>query len=454
MNRARARTDRAGLAPRRAAIEILRRVDQERAFADVLLGHQLDNFPSADRRLLTRLVLGAIAWQGRLDYEIEQLAGRPPGDLAPAVRAILRLGLFQLRFMDRVPAHAAVNTAVEIAKEHPHTRKAAGLINAVLRKASSTAFAMPPRDRDELGYLAIAWSHPRWLVERFVAWFGLADAERLMAANNEAAPNAIRLNLARGSRDELLRRLREAGLSFLEDGGLPESALLASATGVRAGASGEGLYYPQSEAAQWIARLLAPEPGATVVDCAAAPGGKTTHLAELVGAGGRVIAIDLNWRGLKRARQLASSLGHRNIDFVCADLTVSVPLCDAQFDFVLLDAPCTGLGTLREHPEIRWRLKPGDPARMAVMQLSMLERAAGLLRRGGALVYSVCSFAPEEGPEVIEKFLAARRDFTLDRTPCVHPVIARELRDDGTLLTRPDLGGRDGFFAARVIRMR
>ncbi len=452
--RAAARGDRAGLAPRRAAIQILRRVDQEGAFADVLLGHQLDAFSAADRRLLTRLVLGTIAWQGRLDYELERLAGRPPGDLDPAVLAILRLGLLQLRLLDRVPPHAAVDTAVEIAKEHPRTRSAAGLINAVLRKASSSAVEMPARARDEAAYLAIAGSHPRWLVERFIAWFGIEQAERLMAAHNDAAPNAIRLNLARGSREELLARLRAAGFLFVEDGGLPETAFLASAVGLGAGAGVEGLYYPQSEASQWIAHLLAPAPGAVVVDCAAAPGGKASHLAELIGAGGRVLALDLNPRGLERARTLAQALGHRNLDFVCADLTGPLPLGDARFDFVLLDAPCTGLGTLREHPEIRWRLKPGDPARMAALQLAMLAQSARLVRPGGAMVYSVCSLAPEEGSGAVRDFLATHRDFALDRAPRVPPPIARELREDGTLVTRPDLGGRDGFFAARMIRVR
>jgi 16S rRNA (cytosine967-C5)-methyltransferase len=191
-----------------------------------------------------------------------------------------------------------------------------------------------------------------------------------------------------------------------------------------------------------------------VVDCAAAPGGKATHLAELVGSAGRVLALDVNFSGLMRARMTAEALGHRNLDLVCADLTAAIALGESQFDFVLLDAPCTGLGTLREHPEIRWRLGPGDPARLAELQSRMLARAAALLRPGGAMVYSVCSLAPEEGIGVVRNFLALHPEFAIDRAPRVHPVIARELREDGTMLTRPDRGGRDGFFAARIIRSR
>lgn len=450
---ARGRGDGAGLRARRAAIQILRRVDEDGAFADVLLGHQLDTFALADRRLITRLVLGTLAWQGRLDYELDRFVSRLAADLDPALRAILRLGLFQLRFMDRVPVHAIVDTAVEIAKENPRTRNAGGLVNAVLRRASSSAIELPARAADETGYLAVAWSHPHWMVERFIDWFGIADAERLMAANNEAAPNVIRLNLARGTRAKLLERLRAGGLMPGADSGLPETVCLRSAAGIGIDRSG-GLYYPQSEASQWICHLLAPAPGAIVIDCAAAPGGKAAHLAELIGSGGRVLALDVNFAGLRRARQTADALGHRNLKLACADLTVAIPLREAQFDFVLLDAPCTGLGTLREHPEIRWRLRPGDPARLAELQTLMLTAAAALLRPGGAMVYSVCSLAPEEGIGVVRNFLALHPGFAIDRAPRVHPAIAPEIREDGTMLTRPDRGGRDGFFAARIIRER
>lgn len=445
---------RAGIAVRRTAIEIVRRVGEDGAFADVLLGHHIDAFEPADRRLLTLLVLGTIAWQGRIDYELERLSNRAVSQIAPAILAILRVGLFQLRFMDRVPRHAAVDTAVEIAKHNVDTARAAGLINAVLRRAATISIGLPPRHKDQVGYLAIAWSHPRWLVEKFIEWFGSDQAARLMAANNAAAPNVIRLNLARGTHDELLTRLRGEGLEPADGGILPETVILRSAVGIGPSFSSSGLYYVQSESSQWIARLLAPTPGAVIVDCAAAPGGKASHLAELAGPKGRVIALDINHAGVLRARKSALTLGHRNIDFVCADLTAATPFRAGQFEFVMLDAPCTGLGTLREHPEIRWRLKPDDPARMGQVQLRMLTQAAGLLRPGGAIVYSVCSLAPEEGPHVIGGFLGQHPEFAIERKPDVHPALADELQSDGALVTRPDLDGRDGFFAVRLKRVR
>src|SRR6266481_4076482 len=195
-----------GLASRLAAVEILYRVDQESGYADVLLGGRLPDFAPADRRLITRLVLGTLAWQGRLDFELAHLTGRKLAGVQPEALAIMRVGLFQLRFLDRIPQHAAVDTAVSIAKRIPKARDASGFINAVMRRATRETAPMPVRERNEKSYLAIAYSHPRWMVERFVDWFGVANAERLMTANNDAAPNVIRLNLARGSRDDRTER--------------------------------------------------------------------------------------------------------------------------------------------------------------------------------------------------------------------------------------------------------
>ena len=441
-----------GLASRLAAADILFRVDRESGYADVLLGARLPDFAPADRRLITRLVLGTIAWQGRLDYELKHLTRRELISIQPVALEILRMGLYQLRFLDRIPQHAVVDTAVSIAKRNAQARRAAGFVNAVMRRATRETAPMPPRDRNEKSYLAIAYSHPRWMVERFVDWFGVENAERLMTANNDAAPNVIRLNLARGSRAEILEKLTADGFEIGTPGRAPETIVLSGAPRFESVPYREGLFHSQSEASQMVARMLAPRAGATVVDCAAAPGGKATHLAEMVGERGRVIAVDLNFNGLRNARDLAHRLRHRNVEFVCADLTVSVPLAPSSVEYVLLDAPCTGLGTLREHPEIKWRLKPTDSARMAAIQSLMLENAAALVRRGGAIVYSVCSIAPEEGEGVVDDFLARHADFAIDGGLSGRDEFKDVIDSRGFMKTRPDLGGLDGFFAARLIR--
>jgi 16S rRNA (cytosine967-C5)-methyltransferase len=449
----RRRVSDAGLAPRRIAKGILERVEVDRAFADVLLGHHIGALEPADRRLVTRLVLGTLTWQGRLDYELRHLSSRPLGEIDPSVLVILRMGLFQLRYTNRIPRHAAVATTVELAQESPRVRKASGFINAILRKAAAAGECpMPSREDDLPGYLAIAYSHPRWLAEKFIEWFGLPAAEQLMAANNEAAPNVVRLNLERGKRTALLADLYESGFASAGDSLLDETLVLAAVPPNLSRIEERRLGCMQSEVSQWIARMVAPPAGGKVVDCAAAPGGKATHLAELVGSRGRVIAVDFNHAGIKRARSLARRLGHSNIDFICADTGRSIPLKAAVYDAVLLDAPCTGLGTLRQHPKIRWRLRPSDLQRLAALQNRMLTQAATIVRPGGALVYSVCSLAPDEGRQVIDAFCERNPSFKLDSTPPVPDLLRRELQPDGTLLTRPDRGGRDGFFAARLIR--
>lgn len=441
-----------GLASRLAANDILFRVDRESGYADVLLGACLPDFAPADRRLITRLVLGTIAWQARLDYELKHLTRRDLVSIQPVALEILRMGLYQLRFLDRIPQHAVVDTAVSIAKRSAQARRAAGFVNAVMRRATRETAPLPPRERNEKSYLAIAYSHPRWMVERFVDWFGVANAERLMTANNDAAPNVIRLNLARGSRAELIEKLTADGFEIGADVRAPETIVLKSAGRFESVSYREGLFHAQSEASQMVVRMLAPRAGATVIDCAAAPGGKATHLAEMVGERGRVIAVDLNFNGLKNARDLARRLRHHNVEFVCADLTRSAPLAPSSVEYVLLDAPCTGLGTLREHPEIKWRLKPTDPARMAAIQSQMLENASGMVRRGGAIVYSVCSIAPEEGESVVDGFLERHADFAIDHGMAGRDEFREVIDARGFMKTRPDVGGLDGFFAARLIR--
>ncbi len=439
-----------GLRTRRTALEVLVRVARERAYADVLLGHRIAGFAAPDRRLITQIVLGTIAWQGRLDYELERVASRALDTLAPEILAVLRMALYQLRILTRIPPHAAVDTAVTLARE------AAGdglgrFVNAVLRNALRNPVARPLRARDELGYLAVVHSHPRWLVAKFIEWFGARDAEAMLAANNQAAPNVLRLNLARGKPSELIARLEREGFEIASRGRFPETVVLGSAPLFDAHAFRDGICYPQAEASQLVARMLAPASDAIVVDCAAAPGGKAAHLAELTGPGGRIIALDFSFAGLKKTRGLATHLGHRNLFVARADATVTLPLRTQSFGSVLLDAPCTGTGTMREHPEIRWRLRPDDFGRMAALQTRMLEQAGTLVRARGVMVYSVCSLAPEEGVGVIEDFLSRHPEFALDMPAALHERLDGLVDAEGYLRTRSDRGGLDGFFAARMI---
>jgi 16S rRNA (cytosine967-C5)-methyltransferase len=417
-----------------------------------MLGHRLDELSNpADRRLVTQLVLGTLAWQGRLDYELARLASRPLDALDRPILAILRMGLYQLRQLTRIPPHAAVDTAVSLARETHARAGASNFVNAILRTALRASSPLPDRAGDELDHLAVVHSHPRWMVERFVEWFGVNEAESIMTANNQAAPNVLRLNLQRGSATELIERLTRDAIAIDSRGFFPETVIASGALPLDSNSFRDGLFTPQSEASQLIARLLAPRPGATVIDCAAAPGGKSTHLAEMVGPKGWVVACDRNLAGLRHARNLAMRLRQDNIRVVQCDSSRSIPIRPKSAEFVLLDAPCSGLGTLREHPEIRWRLASDDFTRMAREQTAMLENAAMLVAPGGILVYAVCSFAPGEGVGVVRDFLARHIEFAIDAhaEPALSPLISA----DGFLRTRPDHARRDGFFAARLKHM-
>ena len=328
-----AKKESPGIAARKAALEILLRVEHEGAYADVLLGNRLPEFEPNDRRLITLMVLGTLAWRARLDFEIELLAARPLAKIDAAVLEILRLGLFQIRHLDRVPKHAAVDTAVTIANSERRTRDASGFINAVLRKATRQDAPSFEITNDEIGTLALKYSHPRWMAERFLANFNRPDAESILAANNDAAPTAIRLNLARATRDEIIARIKNDGLDVIAEGRHPETLILKGSPHFDSESFREGLFHVQSEASQIIARMLAPASGATVVDCSAAPGGKATHLAELVGARGRVIALDLNLAGLRSTRAVAQRLGHTNL-FCVGSSRVDLQACKLEYSIV------------------------------------------------------------------------------------------------------------------------
>jgi len=440
-----------GLAARRIALRILLRVERDRAFADVLLGRQLHGFNAADRRLITQLVLGTIAWQGRLDFELSYYSALALGRLDPEVLVALRMGLFQIRFLSRIPQHAAVDTAVTLARELTGGRSA-GFVNAVLRSAIRCPRPLPPRTASAPPeYLSVMYSHPRWLVEKLIAWFGLPAAEALMAANNQPAPNVLRLNLAHGTVTDLSALLARDGMTVARSGRFPETVILDGAPALDGETWRAGLFQIQGEASQFVTHLLAPSADSLVIDCAAAPGGKTTHLAEVIGAQGKVLALDLRFSGLISTRSAAARLRHCNVLAAQADSSSPLPVRRRCALFVRLDAPCTGLGTLREHPEIRWRLHEQDVERMAALQRRMLEEAAAVVAVKGVLVYAVCSIAPAEGPGVIGAFLAEHPEFEIDLAP---PAAAhfKGLLVDGYLKTRPDIDGLDGFFAVRLQR--
>lgn len=443
---------------RAVAWEILQRVDGG-AFADALLGrtHDLPLQPR-DRALLTRLVYGTLAWQGYLDHLLAAFADRSPETLDPPIRILLRMALFQLTRLTRVPAFAVVNTTVDLSKRY---RRGAsrGLVNAVLRRAAREwkSVPLPDVEDDPAHHLSIRFSHPRWLVERWLAEMGLDDASALMAANNEEAATVLRVNRRRATTAQVIDELRAAGYTA--------EATTYSPAGVHITPGGappaipgyeDGRVSVQGEASQLIAFLTGVSPGDRILDACAAPGGKATHMAELADDTGVVLALDPNEKGVERVAAMAARLGLDSVRVSRADATTWQPQPgDPELDGALVDAPCTGLGTLRSHPEIRWRRTPEDIPRAAELQARIIRRVARFVRTGGTLVYATCTLAREENEGVVTAFLAESPDFELDDPRPWLPEPARRLIGPDLLLrTLPSVHGMDGFFGARLKRRR
>ncbi len=444
------RRRRVGRADARAvAHEVLVRAETTDAFADVLLADRLagGDLSPPDHALATRLVYGALAWQGRLDHHLKGLVRGPLGELDPPVRAALRLGLYQLLFLDRVPPYAAVDASVRLARAAAGAG-AAGLVNAVLRRAAAGATELPLPDpaADPLERLAVEWSHPRWLVARWAEELGPDELPRLLAANNAAGPTAVRAHRPRSGRDALGAELGAANVTAVPSKWAADGLVIAEG-GARLRALPawrEGRLAFQGEASQLVGMLLGLTPGDRLLDACAAPGGKAVHAAALLEGRGLVVALDRRPAGVRRIGGEAARLGAATVHGVVAD--ARRPPFAHRFDAVLVDAPCSGLGTLRRHPELRWRRRPEDIPRLAALQREILAGVAPLVRPGGALVYAVCTLAREENEDVVEWLCAAYPGFALERPP-LPPAL---LTPAGHLRSLPHRHDLDGFFAARL----
>ncbi|MGH9468699.1 MAG: transcription antitermination factor NusB [Terriglobales bacterium] len=435
---------------RRLAADVLLLVEEEHGYAsDLLHSSRARACAPADRRLATQLVLGVLRWRGALDYAIAAAAHRRLERMPPLARVALRLGAYQLRRLDRIPPSAAVNDSVELAKPAGH--KTAAFVNAVLRHLSRAPIAALLANESDLARRREAeFSHPGWLLERWSQAFSPAQAAAIAAYDNQPPPAACWPALA------------VDGVTF-GPGRLLRSARRVLAGDVtRTAAFRSGHLWVQDEASQLIAHLVAPAAGDRVLDACAAPGSKTALLRALAPEA-RLVALERHpHRAALLARRLRRDPTLAPVPVLAADAAAPWPLAQ-RWDRILVDAPCTGTGTLARNPEIRWRLTPDDPARLARLQLALLQRAAAALAPDGRLLYSVCSLEPEEGAGVARALLAAVPGGYLRLVPMAE--LLAPLRASGQLLVPPDaltagpylrlLPGAfatDGFFAAAFVR--
>jgi 16S rRNA (cytosine967-C5)-methyltransferase len=442
---------------RGVAFEILWRVELG-GYADRLLDAYLRRHSGLDRRergLLTELVYGVPRLRGRLDFALASFCRQPLAKLEPKALLLLRLGAYQLLQLDRVPAHAAVGTTVALAHQVGMSR-VAGLVNGVLRSLAREreGIAWPPPERLK-EYLQHVCSLPKWLVKELLSQFPNAESRALGEALAEPAPLTLRVNTLKTSRPALLDALRAAGhrarpCRFADEGVMIEQRGVEPLPG-----DVEGLYQVQDEASMLVAHLLGVAPGECLLDACAAPGGKTTHLAALADNRARITALDKHPQRVALIRQGAQRIGCEGIEARCWDLRQAPEfLAPNSFDAILLDAPCSGLGVLRRNPESRWSRRSRDVTELAQLQRTLLGRVAPLLRPGGRLLYSVCTFTRAETDAVVDDFLSARPDFALDDLrPRCRDAWQPLFDARGCLRTTPQRhDAMDAFFAARFIR--
>lgn len=454
---------------RRVAHEVLLRVLRDQAYADRALDAALDRsgLDERDRGLATELVYGTLRQQQRLDFMLGQLAERPLRKLHPAVLIALRLGAYQI-LETRIPAPAAVHETVSLVRAgHKY---AAGFANALLRKlATLHERGELPRvedvHEDPLDQLAIAGSHPRWFLQRIVDELGMDEARELVAANNRAPPLSVRVNRLRASREDVARALTDAGAEVDIPIHFPEGLVARGLGYVRnVAAFNDGHFTVQDLAAQLVGELCGPAPGSVVLDVCAAPGGKATHLAELMDDEGVVLAVDVHPGRTRLIADAAARVGLKSLVTAVADASDASLLRErleqaakvSQVDLALVDAPCTGMGTLRRNPELRGRPESTIPM-MTRLQDAILDSVATLVKPGGALVYAVCTITREEGALRIAEFLKRHPEFGGDwpqHNPALEPFknVHEGPRPFPYLRTWPQRHDVDGFFAARLVR--
>jgi len=447
---------------RAAAYRILRQLEDGRRFAvDLLQSLQVAELSDPDRRLITELVMGVLRWRGELDYWIEQLSRKPLKYFDPEVATVLRLGIYQIRFLAKVPKPAAVNECVELVK-CVRKRSAAGLVNAVLRKCPPGVRGAARRRRvssDLETTEAALRTLPQWLRERWVVNFGPEVVKSLAWASVLTPRTTLRMAAGTQNREELRRELAREGIEA-RPGQYAATALVVESGNVQASkAWRERRVVIQDEASQLVAELVAPRPGQRVLDLCAAPGVKTAQLAADL-TRGTLVACDVSLRRLRTMVKLlpqpaCGGPDGVHLDVVCQDAARPLAL-EARFDRILLDAPCSGTGTLARNPEIKWRLRPQDVLRLADAQKKMLRHALAALAKGGRLVYATCSLEPEENEQVVEQVLNEQREFrllTCSELSAEVPSLAALFDPRGFFRTRPDLHQMDGFFTAVLVRV-
>ncbi|WP_066638751.1 16S rRNA (cytosine(967)-C(5))-methyltransferase RsmB [Desulfolucanica intricata] len=450
----------AEVSAREIALKVLKGVDEEGAYANIALNNALEHYHPGklDRTFATELVYGTLRALNTIDWVLARFLRHPLASQTVWVRNILRMGTYQLLFMNRVPASAACNEAAKLAHKYGHPGQVK-FINGVLRNISrhQNEISFPDINEDPVGHISLRFSHPTWLVKRWLDEFGVQETIQLCQVNNTPAPVTVRTNTLKTNRQELARKLLDEGLNVSETNYTPEGLNIEGFLSLRSLETFKnGLFQVQDESSMLVGHVVNPASGARVLDACSAPGGKTTHLAQLMNDSGEIIAVDVHPHKLDLIKNNCHRLGITSVQYLNADSRALPEKLESWADYVLVDAPCSGLGVLRRRPDARWRKEPGQLSAIVKLQREILESAARCVRPGGVLVYSTCTITREENHDQVKNFLSTHQDFCLgDITQLLSPELDKDgTMEKGYLQILPHVHGMDGFYIARMRRKR
>lgn len=434
------------------AVKILNRIDRTDAYLDKLLEIELknSNLSGPDKALLFEIVHGVMRWMGRIDWILNGFYKGQFSKVVPNIKNALRVALYQILFLDKIPDYAAVNEAVDFVKKL-QGQKYADLANAVLRNIirSKESIRYPDPNEDIVGYLSAYFSHPSWMVKRWLNRFGRENTEKLLNINNNKPSHSLRINGLVTNKEEFCKLLESVDLKYSESKYLNNFIRLNILTNITDWEYfTKGYFTIQDESTGFPVLLLEAKPGMRVLDLCAAPGGKTAFIADLMENKGEIIALD---RFESRLKILQKNLNRLSVTSVKTIAIDALEFEDSDgFDSVLVDAPCSGLGTLTKKPDLKWKKDLGDIRKIVNIQYDLIRKGASLVKIGGSLVYSTCTIEPEENQEIISKFLSENSNFELFDAS---KILNKELVcNEGYVCTYPHIHGIDGSFAAKLIR--
>ena len=438
------------LSGREQALKLLVKFDAGDVGLDMLVEREFAGLSTRERAFAMELVYGVLRWRIKIDWIIDLKSTVKTKKMEHLVLNILRLGVYQLLFLTKVPSHAVIDESVGLLKGGVSKKR--GFVNAVLRTIDTDreTIYFPNLKTSPTRYLSIVHSHPEWLVERWLTRFGVRETIALCQVNNRRPPLTLRTNSLRLTREELAENLGADGIGTEACAYAPLALEVKERPSTPLPPSPD--YYIQDEASQIVPYLLDPTPGEVVLDVCAAPGGKATAIAQLMENEGEVFALDISPVKVGVIKTIAKRLGTTIVTPLPGDGLKKIDCVPSGgFDAILIDAPCSGLGVIRRNPDIRYRKTSADLERLAALQSALLDNCAAYLKDGGRLVYSTCSYEPEENEEVVKAFLRKHRDFIIeDGTAFLPEPCAALVESDGFLRTFPHRHGMDGFFGARL----